>query len=362
MLLYKVLNLCNEKGEKTMKIRIIQFFTISSLFFVLPGNAKTIFLTPDGKGNGESWENALSNIQIAIGIANEGDQIWVKAGTYLPTKTSNRKIPILIDKSVQIFGGFSGMEKNLSERDFYQFQTIFSGEIGDKTSTEDNTHNIFLIDLENGQVALDGFTIKGGMANIPSHAADRSASGAGVFYTSSGKKSTLWIKNCLFIDNQSLYGGALTAFSQNGSNSSIYIENCVFQNNFAEIEGGAIYHQALSGSTVLLDIMLNTFTQNVATFGGAIYNKSEKGSVTNPRVSFSDFASNTAYVRGSCIYNQLDEEGAGEPLFIDCSFFENKETVGNSMGDSNNIRKSQSNLNRIIIRPTLRSNSKRKIP
>jgi hypothetical protein len=43
-------------------------------------------------------------------------------------------------------------------------------------------------------------------------------------------------------------------------------------------------------------------------------------------------------------------------------FFENKETVGNSMGDSNNIRKSQSNLNRIIIRPTLRSNSKRKIP
>jgi hypothetical protein len=108
--------------------------------------------------------------------------------------------------------------------------------------------------------------------------------------------------------------------------------------------------------------MQTTFTQNTATFGGAIFNKTEKGSVATPRVSFSDFALNTAYVRGSCIYNQLEEDGSGDPLFIDCSFFENKETVGNSMGDSNNIRKSQSNLDRVIIRPTLRTGSKRKIP
>ncbi len=345
-----------------MNIKFVTFILMGSLFLSFKVNAAIIFVKPDGKGNGESWENALSNIQIAIGIAKEGDQIWIKEGLYLPTKTNNRKIPFLIDKPVQIFGGFSGFEKELSERDFNQFQTIFSGEIGDKTTLNDNTYNIFLIDLENGQVVIDGCTIRAGMANISSKASDRSASGAGVFYTPRGKKCTLWIKNCIFINNQSLYGGAITSISQNSSNSSVFIENCIFQSNFAEIEGGAIYHYATSGSTVLLDIMQTTFTQNTATFGGAIFNKTEKGSVATPRVSFSDFASNTAYVRGSCIYNQIEEDGSGDPLFIDCSFFENKETVGNSMGDSNNVRKSQSNLDRVIIRPTLRSGSKRKIP
>ena len=166
----------------------------------------------------------------------------------------------------------------------------------------------------------------------------------------------------MFIDNQALYGGAISAFTLEGGDANIHIENCVFQDNFAEIEGGAIYHHASKGSKDLLEIQHTTFTHNIATFGGAIYHKADKGSSSSPRVSFSDFAANIAYVRGSCIYNQLDDDETGSPLFIDCSFFENKETVGNAMGDSNNIQKSQHNSDRMIIRPTLRGNSKRKIP
>jgi len=344
-----------------MKIIMINLFFLYSLFFVMEGNAKTIFVKTDGKGNGESWENALSNLQLAIGMATESDQIWVKKGIYYPTKTSNRQIPFLIDKSVQIFGGFSGFERELKERDFEQFQTIISGEIGDKTSILDNSYNLFLIDIEKGEIVLDGITLQRGMANTSSNASDRKASGAGIFYTSSGNKSSLWITNCLFIDNQALYGGAISAFTLEGGDATIHVENCVFQNNTADIEGGAIYHHASKGSKDLLEIQYTTFTQNIATFGGAIYHKADNGSISTPRVSFSDFASNIAYVRGSCIYNQLDDETVS-PLFIDCSFFENKETVGNSMGDSNNIQKSQNNADRMIIRPTLRANSKRKIP
>jgi hypothetical protein len=345
-----------------MKPIFIKLLLFCALFFNLEGNAKTIFVKMDGKGNGESWENALSNLQLAIDIAADSDQIWIKTGVYYPTKTNNRQIPFLIDKSVQIFGGFSGIEKALKERDFEQFQTIISGEIGDKTSTLDNSYNIFLIDIQKGDIVLDGITLRGGMANISSIASDRKSSGAGIFYTTNGNKSSLWISNCLFIDNQALYGGAISALILEGGDANIHIENCVFQDNFAEIEGGAIYHRASKGSTDLLEIQYTTFTQNLSTFGGAIYHKAEKGSISSPRVSFSDFAGNIAYVRGSCIYNQLDDEETGSPLFIDCSFFDNKETVGNSMGDSNNIRKSQNNADRMIIRPTLRANSKRKIP
>ena len=250
-----------------MKPIFIKALILCTLFFVLEGNAKTIFVKMDGKGNGESWENALSNLQLAIGIATESDQIWVKTGIYYPTRTNNRQIPILIDKSVQIFGGFSGSEKALKERDFEQFQTIISGEIGDKTTLLDNSHNIFLIDIEKGDIVLDGITIQRGMANISSNASDRKASGAGIFYTSNGNKSSLWISNCLFIDNQALYGGAISAFTLEGGDANIHIENCVFQDNFAEIEGGAIYHHASKGSKDLLEIQHTTFTHNIATFG-----------------------------------------------------------------------------------------------
>lgn len=352
----------NQHSLGSMKIITNKLFFLCALFFILEGNAKTIFVKTDGKGNGESWENALSNLQLAIDIATESDQIWVKTGIYYPTKTNNRQIPFLIDKSVKIFGGFSGSEKALKERDFEQFQTIISGEIGDKTTLLDNSHNIFLIDIEKGDIILDGITIQRGMANISSNASNRKASGAGIFYISSGNKSSLWVSNCLFIDNQALYGGAISAFTIEGGDGTIHIENCAFQNNIAEIEGGAIYHLASKGSKDLLEIQHTTFTQNIATFGGAIYHKADKGSISSTRVSFSDFTANIAYVRGSCIYNQIDDDESGSPLFIDCSFFENKETVGNAIGDSNNIQKSQNNADRMIIRPTLRPILKRKIP
>ena len=81
-----------------MKPMFTKLFFFCALFFVVEGNAKTIFVKTDGKGNGESWENALSNLQLAIGIATESDQIWVKTGIYYPTRTNNRQIPFLIDK------------------------------------------------------------------------------------------------------------------------------------------------------------------------------------------------------------------------------------------------------------------------
>ena len=39
---------------------------------------------PDNTGAGTSWATAKKDLQIAINIATAGDQIWVKAGTYLP--------------------------------------------------------------------------------------------------------------------------------------------------------------------------------------------------------------------------------------------------------------------------------------
>ena len=39
---------------------------------------------PNDTGAGTSWATAKKDLQIAMNIATAGDQIWVKAGTYLP--------------------------------------------------------------------------------------------------------------------------------------------------------------------------------------------------------------------------------------------------------------------------------------
>lgn len=324
--------------------------------------ARTYFVAPGGKGNGDSWEQALSSIQIAVGLASERDQIWVKTGTYFNTRGTNRKIPIFIDKPLSLFGGFAGHEKELRERDYNQHPTEISGEIGDRTSFEDNTFNLFFIDLQDGEILLDGIILRGGTANASGQAGNRESSGACIHFIAGGAWSQLRVKNCVFIDNQALYGGAIYAVSGSGCQSKLSVENCVFQNNFAELEGGAIHHAGLGSSVVQLDVQYSTFTQNLATFGGAIYHRVEAGGITSPRISFSDFVENTAYLRGSCIYDHVEPGGTGDPMFIDCGYFNNRETVGNGMGDSNNIRKARGNPEQVIIRPTLRTLSKRKIP
>ena len=78
-----------------------KLFFLWAFFFVVEGNAKTIFVKTDGKGNGESWENALSNLQLAIGIATESDQIWVKTGIYYPTRTNNRQIRFRCNRTIR---------------------------------------------------------------------------------------------------------------------------------------------------------------------------------------------------------------------------------------------------------------------
>ena len=38
-----------------------------------------------GANNGTSWANAYKNLQVALAAATPGSQLWVAAGTYLPT-------------------------------------------------------------------------------------------------------------------------------------------------------------------------------------------------------------------------------------------------------------------------------------
>lgn len=115
---------------------------------------------PGYTGAGNRWENAIPELVDALQWARdraddwtETDplQIWVAAGTYLPSSGGSFE---MID-NVRIYGGFSGSEEALSERDLRANPTILQG---NGSSVVRNPGSLRL----SRSARLDGFTVTGG--------------------------------------------------------------------------------------------------------------------------------------------------------------------------------------------------------
>jgi len=116
-----------------------------------------------GSADGSSWANAFTDLPAAIAAAGPGDEIWVAAGTYTPTATTDRTISFVMKDGVGIFGGFGGAETQRSERDPAAHVTILSGDIGAAGDTGDNSVHVVTVNASvRVSGVLDGFTITAG--------------------------------------------------------------------------------------------------------------------------------------------------------------------------------------------------------
>jgi hypothetical protein len=114
-----------------------------------------------GANNGTSWANAYKSLQSALGVAASGKQIWVTAGTYKPTTTTNRGFTFTLKNGVAFYGGFAGTKTSLSQRNFTLHVTILSGDIGTVGVAADNTYEVVSGGGTNNTAILDGFRIVG---------------------------------------------------------------------------------------------------------------------------------------------------------------------------------------------------------
>ncbi|TKC63648.1 DUF1565 domain-containing protein [Pedobacter hiemivivus] len=252
-----------------------------------------------GRKDGSNWPNAFTDLQLALGQATAGDQIWVAKGNYSPgllvTSTFAMK------ENVKIYGGFAGTEENLAARDTSLIHTS-NKSILDGSQGVASYHVVSSTTAVTSETILDGFTISGGRTltttstsypNVPDQGVNYY--GAGI-YTSLGRPI---FNNLILTNNTALFGGGAFVLSGVATfTNTKFIANSTIGN----LGRGAALYNHTGGITV--DKVLfegNTITAGSSTYGGAIFNS---GTALISNSTFKDNITNgTGYAYGGALYS-----------------------------------------------------------
>ncbi|MCP3941739.1 MAG: hypothetical protein GY710_09700 [Desulfobacteraceae bacterium] len=271
-----------------------------NIFYV---SSKAVNKKPDGK----SWKTAFHNIQNAIDTASNsgGGQIWVAKGVYYPSDDNNRETSIQMKPYVALYGGFSGNESKLAQRNYSVNQTILSGDIGQKNNIKDNSYHVIKGSV-NG--ILDGFIIRDGNADGPV----TNGYGGGMFNWGYGASAI--VKNTIFINNCAIDGGGVFNFN----NVKAYFSNVQIVDNQATTGGGLT---ARFGSSLIMENSKIDKNYAKCRGGGAVINYGSNVQFTN--VEFND---NKTDGNGGAVWvdDQASQYGGTQPVFQKCKFTDNR--------------------------------------
>ncbi len=235
-----------------------------------------------GNGSGDSWANALTDVQAAIDAATAGDKIFVKKGEYTLTAS------IFMKEGVKMYGSFAGTETSLAARDLSGFSnnaanaTILKSNGGQRVIS-----NVFTSgSLMTSASVLDGFVLTegydpfdgGGIYN--SHASptlshliisgnEAGQDGGGIYNTNSSSPA---LTNLTILGNTASRDGGGMA----NNNSSPVLTNVTIHGNSVPVFGGGGMYNANSSSPTLTNTLLLGNTGGIQ----GIYNNSSSTTIT----------------------------------------------------------------------------------
>lgn len=263
----------------TLSMTMNQARTITANFEATPG-VWFVKANAGGADDGMSWANAFTNLQDAIAIALSNDQVWIAIGKYKPTTvSSDRSATFGVPNGVSLYGGFSGTETSLGQRNFSSNIVVLSGDtLGDDLNGFTNcTENVYhVVTVYNGAI-LDGCQVSGGYAN----GSGNDVYGAGVFIAAGGI-----VRNCTIATNLATYGGGCFL------NSGGTVAASLIRNNKASTAGGGVYVKT-SGIVSNCSIYANDGGAN----GGGVY-LNMGGVVTHSSISRNTATTTGGGIRG----------------------------------------------------------------
>lgn len=243
-----------------MRLRVLVISMFIGLTFLNAVEAPAAVWYVDGQiaasGTGTSWADAKKTVQEAITDSVNGDEVWVRQGTYTLAST------VSIAKEVKVYGGFAGTETSREQRQWWARSTVLDGQ---------NARTCVVVNSK--KAALDGFRIAKGSpfgislgtcpgwvledATIIANCAIYDTIGTGV----NCNNFVGIIRNCLIYNNTAYEGGGISLYN------SAYpaIDNCTVYGNHADSYGGGISHEMDSYSKIINCIIWG----NTADYGGA---------------------------------------------------------------------------------------------
>ncbi len=227
-------------------------------------SGKIIYVKQNATGDGSSWDNALGDLHTALVQAQSGDQVWIAAGTYIPTGNQEgddeRTRHFQMKNGVRIYGGFpadASSETRLFDRNWEVYKTVLSGDRG-----TDRLYHVFYhknLGLD-ATAVLDGVIITGGDATY----------GGGGMYNS---ESSPLLRNVIFTNNAaSDHGGGIFI----GSNSNAILHNVTITRNSSRFGGGIYVDQS---SPVLINVSI-TDNESKDSGGGLFFFAYAEGKLT----------------------------------------------------------------------------------
>ncbi len=255
----------------SMLRKIYKIVSISLMLITTSMSAQTNirYVSKSGSytNSGTSWAQAKNNVQDAINdLVNNGltGEVWVAAGTYTPTESTESNggstlyMSFKIPTGITVRGGFAGTEDKASARAttnyfsfgwFYTNQTILSGNLSSeptfvwnettqryKTTWYGNCYHVVWFATEgfdedgraksNGgaynSACLEGCVIEHGYANNSDiNSNDHNGNGGGVYMVQGSKIESCWIRNCAASRN----GGGIY-MDGGGFAEHVYVTDC----------------------------------------------------------------------------------------------------------------------------------------
>jgi len=291
--------------------------------------------TATGTNTGQTWTNAFNSLQDALDLASSGMEIWIARGTYKPSKlpriatllgiSNAPKLHMFELKSgVALYGGFSGAETKLNDRNIDANPTVLSGDhlgndewpptLENQSLFYDNAYSVVLAYQLRPAPRLDGLIITAGNAyafsdrelhpstreRLPSGQDNRI--GGGIFALS----SDLIIADCTIRRNMALDGGGLAAYAgplplekTNGQRvwskarpgSKLTVTDTLFEENLVpDYHLSKLFYNAGGAAHIGINYIASfrnvEFISNSASSGGAVRLSGGYGSPATPEARF----------------------------------------------------------------------------
>jgi hypothetical protein len=210
--------------------------------------------------DGNSWNTAYADLQLALAAAVSGDTVRVANGVYKPTATTDPSAAFVLKNGVSLLGGYAGFAAaDPDARNPTSHVSTLSGDVNSSAAQPDSYHVVLAINVD-ASALLDGFTIRDGQATRSSTYADF---GGGMYCSASSPT----VNNCRFTANRANKGSGVAVLSA----SAPAFTHCAFD---ANVGTGVSWHgEGIYCDSSSLTVSDCTFANHSGSFAGtAMYN------------------------------------------------------------------------------------------